>query len=88
MTDDKSVVSGNGIEEAIPQFLPICGEGNDQPSKTVNGVQIRSEETVKMRMQKMKKRNEQRWNKQMLLEKMRAIWDGHPPMGTLCLTSL
>jgi hypothetical protein len=33
MTDEKSVISGNRVEEAITQFSPFCGEGNYRPSE-------------------------------------------------------
>ena len=60
MADEESVVAGTGTEEAIMQFLPICGEGNDQ-------TRIGSAETTKMRKKKLEERTEQ-WR-----EKARAI---------------
>ena len=48
MADEESVVARNGTEEAITQFLPIC---------------VRSAETAKMRIKKLKERTEQ-WREQ------------------------
>jgi hypothetical protein len=66
MADEESVVARNGTEEAITQFLPICGEGNDQ-------IRIRSAETATMRIKKLKERTEQ-WREQAKsLEKMQQL---------------
>jgi hypothetical protein len=46
-----SVVTGECDEAVITQFLPICGEGNDQ-------IRTNSAETNKMRIKRMNERNE------------------------------
>ena len=45
MMEEDSVVTGECEEAIITQFLPVCGEGNDQ-------VRIYSAETHKMRIEK------------------------------------
>jgi hypothetical protein len=51
MMEEDSVVTGECAEAIITQFLPICGEGNDQ-------IRINSAETNKMRIKRMNERNE------------------------------
>jgi hypothetical protein len=51
MMEEDSVVTGEREEAIVTQFLPICGEGNDQ-------TRIYSAETSKTRITRIKERNE------------------------------
>jgi hypothetical protein len=61
MAEENSVIAGGENEEAVTQYLSICGEGNDCPSIT-DECNIRIE-TVKMKKERMENRTKQ-WREQ------------------------